>query len=105
MIVKLRYVIKAISPAFYIAIVLVLVTCVERESEGSVKNPVVGVAKYYMQNGLLSERQDALVFGVCLLIFLGLVFLGFWDMIALYVSRLRYIPFEGELKKNKRRLL
>ena len=76
--VKLRYVIKAISPAFYIAIVLVFVVCVDAETAGGTRRAIDGVAGFYMDQGNESGARDRLVFGVCLLTFLGLIFLGVW---------------------------
>lgn len=103
--VKLRYIIKAISPVFYIAIVLVFVVCVDAETDGSTQTAIDGVATFYMDQGILSAR-DRVVFGVCLLTFLGLFFMGVCDLIASYMSGLRHIQFEGEsTKRNKRRLL
>lgn len=102
--VKFRYVIKAISPAFYIAIALVFVVCVEAESPGNKTNQIDGVAGFYMNCANQFQHRDGLVFGVCVLTFLGLVFLGVWDLIALYFCRLRHIQFEGIKKRNRRRL-
>jgi hypothetical protein len=104
-IVKLRYVIKAISPAFYIAIALVFVTSCTPEIMGGGTQAISGVANYYIKDGLDASRNDPLVLGVLMMTFLGLVFLGIWDMIALYVSHLRHIQFSRESKKVKRGLL
>lgn len=105
MIVKMQYVIRAISPAFYIAIVLIFVSCVEIEMDNAKAHAIDGVASFYMYYGYLNNN-DLLVLGVCILIFLGLVFIGVWDMIAFCVCRLRHVQFEGEFKKKgKRRLL
>lgn len=90
--VKLRYVLSTISPAFYIAIVLVFVVCVAVETAGGTQGAIDGVANYYMDQGVQTEQRARLVFGVCVLMFLGLFFLGICDVIISFFCGVRHIP-------------
>jgi ABC-type nitrate/sulfonate/bicarbonate transport system permease component len=86
--VQLPLVIRYMSPAFYIAIVLVFVVCVEAESSPAVDRAVDGIAHYYLRTACDTGATDIWVLGLTTIICVGTCFLFVFDLVTAFFSGL-----------------
>ncbi|MBI2195311.1 MAG: hypothetical protein HYU36_25300 [Planctomycetes bacterium] len=82
--------VRAMTPAIYIAIVLIFVTCVEAEMVAATLAPTDGLAKYYLRTGYDNINHELTFFSLFALGILAQLFLLLCDATASYFTGVRH---------------